>query len=288
MVISATDQHARARAFQELHEGPAAFVIPNPWDLGTARLLAAIGFKALATTSSGMAFALGRQDGAIPRDAVMAHVAGIAAATALPVSADLENGFGDAPEAAAATVRDAAAAGLVGCSIEDASGNPASPIYEHGLAVERIAAAVEAARSLPFPFTLTARAESFLHGRPDLDDTIRRLRAFEQAGAGVLYAPGLGDLDSIRRVCEAVTQPVNVLATPSFTVAELEAAGARRISLGGTLCRAAVRAFLDAARMIHDEGRFAFAAGLPPMSELARSLPARPTATAWTRSDAGV
>lgn len=268
-------QRAKGEAFVRLHEGPGSFVIPNPWDLGTARLLAAAGFQALATTSSGMAFALGRQDGAVPRDAALAHAAGLAAATPLPVSGDLENGFGDAPDEVAATIRAAADAGLVGCSIEDATGDPAQPIYEHQLAVERITAAARAARSLPFPFTLTARAENFLHGRQNLDDTIRRLRAFEAAGADVLYAPGLPSIDAVRRVCGAVTRPVNVLATSAFTVADLEAAGARRISLGGMLCRVAVAAFADAARMIQDEGTFDFAHDLPPLSKLVEALPGR-------------
>ena len=190
----AASQAERARAFRALHERPGAFVIPNPWDVGTARILAGLGFEALATTSAGMAFALGRRDGAVSRDDALAHARTIVGATALPVSADLENGFGDAPETVAETIRLAAGTGLVGGSIEDATGDPDRPIYDRSLAVERIAAAVEAARALPFPFTLTARAENFLHGRPDLDDTIGRLQAFEAAGADVLYAPGLRDL----------------------------------------------------------------------------------------------
>ena len=224
--MSGTDpgtQRAKAERFRTLHEGPSALVIPNPWDIGSARLLAEQGFEALATTSAGLAFTLGRRDGAVTRDEALAHAAAIVTATDLPVSADLENGFGDAPEDAALTIRRAIEVGLVGASIEDASGDPARPIYDHGHSVERVAAAVEAARSAPFPFMLTARAENFLHGSTDLEDTLKRLQDFEAAGAHVLYAPGLPDLEAVRIVCEAVTRPVNVLASPLFTVADLEA-----------------------------------------------------------------
>jgi 2-methylisocitrate lyase-like PEP mutase family enzyme len=255
------DQTAKANLFRTLHQGPGAFVIPNPFDVGTARILAGLGFEALATTSAGCAFSLGRQDGAITRDEALAHAKAIALATPLPVSADLENGFGDAPEAAALTVKLAGEAGLVGCSIEDATGDPARPIYEFAQAVERVAAAVEAARALPFPFTLTARAENFLHGRPDLDDTISRLQAFEGAGADVLYAPGLREVEPIRRVCAALGKPVNVLAglgPKPLTVEQLAAAGVRRISLGSALSRVALGAFLDAAHEIKDRGTFDF------------------------------
>jgi 2-methylisocitrate lyase-like PEP mutase family enzyme len=254
----------RAHAFRALHERPGAFVIPNPWDVGTARILAALGFEALATTSAGMAFALGRRDGAVSREEALAHARAIAEATPLPVSADLENGFGDAPEAVAETLRLAAATGLVGASIEDATGDADRPIYDRSLAVERIAAAVEAVRGLPFPFTLTARAENFLHGRPDLRDTIERLRAFEAAGADVLYAPGLRDVEAIRTVCAAVGKPVNVimgLTGAAFSVDDLAAAGVRRISLGSALSRVALRAFLRAAQEIRERGTFSFAAG---------------------------
>ena len=269
-------QRARAERFRDLHDGPGAFVIPNPWDIGSAHLLAELGFKALATTSAGFAFTLGLRDGAVTRDEALDHAAAIVAATDLPVSADLENGFGPDPEDAATTIRAAIATGLVGASIEDASGDPAQPIYDHGHSVERVAAAVEAARTAPFPFMLTARAENFLHGRADLDDTLKRLQAYEAAGADVLYAPGLPDLDAVRIVCEAATRPVNVLASPLFTVADLESAGATRISLGGTLARVAVHAFLQAARVIRDKGSFAFADHVPPFSALTQSFPGNP------------
>jgi 2-methylisocitrate lyase-like PEP mutase family enzyme len=274
------DQSEKASVFRALHDGPGAFVIPNPYDVGTARILAALGFPALATTSAGCAFGLGRQDGAITRDEALAHARAIALATPLPVSADLENGFGDAPEAAALTVRLAAEAGLVGCSIEDATGNPERPIYDFSQAVERVAAAVEAARSLAVPFVLTARAENLLHGRPDLDDTIARLQAFEAAGADVLYAPGLREVEPIRRVCDAVTRPVNVLAglgaTP-LSVEQLAAAGARRISLGSALSRVALGAFLDAAREIKERGSFTFMSRAVPIKELSTFMLDRPS-----------
>jgi 2-methylisocitrate lyase-like PEP mutase family enzyme len=254
-------QTEKANLFRALHQRPGAFVIPNPFDAGTARILAGLGFEALATTSAGCAFSLGRRDGAITRDEALGHAEAIVGATPLPVSADLENGFGDAPEAVALTVRGAGEAGLVGCSIEDASGDPARPIYDFSHAVERVAAAVEAARSMPFPFTLTARAENLLHGRLDLDDTIARLKAFEAAGADVLYAPGLREVEPIRTVCATVSRPVNVLAglgpTP-LSVAQLAAAGVRRISLGSALSRVALGAFLDAAREIKEQGTFGF------------------------------
>jgi 2-methylisocitrate lyase-like PEP mutase family enzyme len=270
MTMTAT-QAEKATTFRTLHEGPGAFVIPNPYDIGTARILAGLGFQALATTSAGCAFSLGRRDGAITREQALAHARAIVDATPLPVSADLENGFGDAAEAAALTVRLAAAAGLVGCSIEDASGDPARPIYEFAQAVERVAAAVEAARALPFPFTLTARAENFLHGRPDLDDTIRRLQAFEAAGADVLYAPGPHEVEPIQLICSAVNKPVNVLAglgpTP-LAVEQLAAAGARRISVGAALARTALGAFLDAAREIKAQGTFSFTARSASFKEL--------------------
>jgi 2-methylisocitrate lyase-like PEP mutase family enzyme len=269
----APGQSDKARAFRALHEGPGAFVMPNPWDVGTARILAGLGFEALATTSAGLAFALGRRDGegAVSRDEALAHAGVIVDATPLPVSADLENGFGDTPESVAETIRLAADAGLVGASIEDATGDPERPIYDASLAVERIAAAVEAARALPFPFTLTARAENFLHGRPYLDDTIRRLQAFEAAGADVLYAPGLRDLAMIRTVCTAVGRPVNVimgLAGAPFSVDQLAAAGVQRISLGSALARAALGAFLRAAREVKERGTFGFAESAASFAEL--------------------
>ncbi len=267
-------QIEKAKRLQALHAGPKTFVIPNPWDVGTARILAGVGFQALATTSAGLAFTLGRRDGEglVARDEVLAHARAIVGATDLPVSADLENGFADEPEAVAETIRLAAAAGLVGGSVEDATGNARHPIYDHGLAVERVAAAVAAARSLPFPFALVARAENFLHGRPDLDDTIRRLQAFAAAGADVLYAPGLPDLEAIRMVCAAVSpRPVNALAGgrgSALTVASLAAAGVRRISLGSALSRAALGAFLRAAREISEKGTFRFGDDAASFSEL--------------------
>ena len=252
-------QIEKAQRFRSLHQRPGAFVIPNPWDVGTARILAGLGFEALATTSQGYAFSLGKQDGAVGRDAMLAHARQIVAATDLPVSADLENCFGDDPATVAETIRLAAETGLVGGSVEDYSGDPGRPIYDFQHAVERVQAAAEAAHSLPFPFTLTARAENYLHKRPDLDDTIRRLQAFEQAGADVLYAPGPSDMATIKSICSAVSKPVNVLAwQKGFSVKELAAAGARRISLGSVLSRVALGAFLNAAREIRESGTFTF------------------------------
>jgi 2-methylisocitrate lyase-like PEP mutase family enzyme len=266
-------QSDRAHAFCALHRRAGAFVMPNPWDVGTARILAGLGFEALATTSAGLAFTLGWRDaeGAITRDEALAHARTIVEATPLPVSADLESGFGAAPEAVAETIRRAAAAGLVGGSIEDATGDPRRPIYDRAQAVERIAAAAEAARALPWPFTLTARAENHLYGRPDLDDTIGRLQAFEAAGADVLYAPGLRDLDAIRTVCTAVARPVNVvmgLAGAASSVDQLAAVGVRRISLGSALARAALGAFLEAAREVRERGTFGFADRAASFAEL--------------------
>ncbi|WP_066375265.1 isocitrate lyase/PEP mutase family protein [Herbidospora mongoliensis] len=254
------DQHDKGLAFAKLHEA-GTFVLPNPWDAGTARLLAGLGFAALGTTSGGLAFTLGRRDGAglVHRDETLRNIAAIATATDLPVSADLENGFGDTPGDVARTIRLAAEAGAVGGSIEDATGHPDRPVYDFDAAVERVAAAAQAARALPVPFTFTARAENFLYGRPDLDDTIRRLRAFEEAGADVLYAPGLPDAEAVREVCAAVSRPVNVLAAGpvlGLSVAELGELGARRVSLGSALSRAALTATLTAAREIAGEGTF--------------------------------
>ena len=267
------DQTERANAFLALHQRAGAFVMPNPWDVGTARVLAGLGFPALATTSAGLAFTLGRRDGegAVSRAEALEHARTIVDATPLPVSADLENGYGAAPETVAETVRLAAEVGLVGCSIEDASGDPAWPIYDLVQAVERVGAAAEAARSLPFPFILTARAENFLHGRPDLDDTIRRLQAFEAAGADVLYAPGLRELATIRTVCQVVGKPVNVimgLADAPLSVDDLAAAGVRRLSLGSALPRAALGAFLRAAREVGERGTFTFAADAATFADL--------------------
>ncbi len=254
-------QHQKAVRFRGLHEGPAVFVIANAWDGGSARMLAGLGFQALATSSGAQAGTLGRRDGGVTREEALAHCRAIVAATDLPVSADLEKGFGDAPEAAAETIRLAAGVGLVGGSIEDATGDPHRPLYDMGHAVERVAAAVEAARALPFPFTLTARAEGFLRGNPNLDDAIRRLLAFEEVGADVLMAPGLPDLAAVRAVCAALSRPFNFMAGikgRSFPVAELEAAGVRRVSLATSLYRAAVTGLLDAAREVKDRGTFGY------------------------------
>jgi 2-methylisocitrate lyase-like PEP mutase family enzyme len=271
-------QSERAAAFRLLHERPGAFVIPNPWDAGTARVLAGLGFEALATTSSGLAYTLGRRDaeGAVTREEALRSATSIVAATPLPVSADLENGFGDDPETVAETIRMAAATGLVGGSIEDATARPDDPIYPQSQAVKRVEAAVEAARSLTFPFVLTARAENYLYGRRDLDDTVRRLQAYEAAGADVLYAPGLRTIEDVRAVCTAVSRPVNVLAGPNFTVVQLADAGVRRISLGGALSRAALSAFLRAAREVREEGSFHFLEDVVPFADLATFMAGRP------------
>jgi 2-methylisocitrate lyase-like PEP mutase family enzyme len=265
-------QAEKAKRFRALHEGPGAFILPNPWDAGSARILAALGFEALATTSAGFAFSLGRKDGQVTREEALAHCRAIAEASDLPVNADLENCFGDDPKTVAETIRLAAATGIAGGSVEDASGDESRPIYPHSLAVERVAAAVEAARAVGFPFVLTARAENFLHGRADLDDTIRRLRAYAAAGADVLYAPGLTGLEAIRQVCAAVApKPVNVLAGmkgANFPVAELAAAGARRISVGGALARMALGAMIRAAREMKEKGTFTFVEEAAPSAEV--------------------
>jgi 2-methylisocitrate lyase-like PEP mutase family enzyme len=258
------NQSERAVIFQALHQRKQVFVIGNPWDAGSARILASLKYEALSTTSAGLAFSLGRKDGtaAVSRAEALANAKSIVEATTLPVAADLENGYGHAPEDAAETIRQAAAVGLVGGSIEDATGDEAKPIYEFGQAVERIAAAAEAAKSLGFPFMLVARAENYLHGREDLDDTIRRLQAFEKAGAEVLYAPGLTRPEDIRTVCTSVTRPVNVLmglkGAPRLTVKDLGDLGVRRISLGSGFSRTALTAFLHAAREVIDDGTFEF------------------------------
>jgi 2-methylisocitrate lyase-like PEP mutase family enzyme len=272
-------QSEKAKKFRRLHEGPGAFVIPNPWDAGSARMLAVLGYEALATTSAGLAFSLGRRDGEglVTREEVLAHLRQIVEASELPVAADLENGFGDAPEQAAETIRLAAAVGLVGGSIEDATGDPRHPIYDQGYALERVRAAVQAARTLPFPFTLTARAENFLHGRADLEDTIRRLRAFAEAGADVVYAPGLPNLEAIKAVCAAVApKPVNALVgAAGRSVAELAEAGVRRISTGSALHRAAMGAFLNAARELKGKGTFTFLEKAVPFAELSGFMAGR-------------
>ena len=257
----ALSQHDKAVRFQALHQGPKSFVIANPWDAGSARLLAGLGFQALATSSGASAGILGKRDGKVTRDEALAQSRAIVAATDLPVSADLEKGFGDAPLDAAETIRLAAAAGLVGGSIEDATGDKDKPLYDIAHATERVAAAVQAARALSFPFTLTARSENFLRGNPDLDDTIKRLLAYEKAGADVLFAPGLPDLASVKTVCASLSKPFNFMVGikgKSFTVAELEAAGVRRISLATSLYRAAMTGLLDAAREVKDKGSFSY------------------------------
>jgi len=257
--------------FRRLHEEAGTFIIPNPWDIGTARILAALGFRALATTSAGMAFSLGVPEGQASREDVLTHCRAIVAATPLPVSADLEKGFGDSPESAAETIRAAAGLGLAGCSIEDHTGRRDDPIYDFALAVERIEAAAQACRALPHDFVLTARCENFLWGRPDLDDTIRRLQAFEKAGADVLYAPGLHDLGTIRTVCKVLTKPVNVvmgMPGATFGVAELADAGVKRISVGSALARLAFGSFVSAAREMKSEGTFRFSEKAMGFTEL--------------------
>jgi 2-methylisocitrate lyase-like PEP mutase family enzyme len=272
--------HEKAQRFRALHAAPAAFVIPNVWDGGSAALMAQLGYAALATSSSAAAATLGKLDGGITREEALAHAASLAALTALPVAADLENGFGDAPEDAALTIRLAAAAGLIGASIEDASNAAGQPIYEFEHAVARIAAAVQAARAAPFPFVLTARAENFLHGRADLADTVRRLQAFERAGADVLFAPGLPDLEAVRTVCAALRGPVNFMVGmpgQSFSLAELAAVGVKRVSLSTTLYRAAMTGVAAAAREALT-GHFSYVSGLMGGGELGRALKAQSAA----------
>jgi 2-methylisocitrate lyase-like PEP mutase family enzyme len=269
-------QAEKGQTFRALHERDDAFIIPNPWDIGTACLLAHLGFQALATTSAGFAFSVGRRDGKVTRDEVMAHIASVAAATPLPVSADLENGFADDPEIVAETIRLAAAAGAVGGSIEDSTGRRDHPVFEFQHAVERVGAAVQAAHALPFPFTLTARAENYLYGKTDLDDTLKRLQAFQQAGADVLYAPGLATKEDISAVVSSVDRPVNVLVGlpgVEHTRAELAAIGVKRISIGSGLARAAIHAALRAAQEMRDEGTFRFAQNIVTLGEVGDLFP---------------
>ena len=266
-------QAERARSFRALHERPGIFIMPNPWDAGTAKLFASLGFEALATTSLGFASSRGRVDGtlSVTREELIANCREIAAATDLPVNADLENGYADDPDEAAMIIQLAADAGVVGGSIEDATGNPAKPIYDFDLAVKRVAAAARVAHSLPFPFTLTARAENYLHGRADLDDTIHRLQAFAAVGADVLYAPGLRDLETIRRVVAAVQKPVNVVmssADPEITAQQLAEVGVKRISVGGALSRLAFAAVRDAAVAMRDAGTFRWVRDTLPGKDL--------------------
>jgi 2-methylisocitrate lyase-like PEP mutase family enzyme len=272
MTVSQADKAARFRA---LHERPGVFVMPNPWDPGSARVLASLGFEALATSSGASANVLGKRDGEVTRDEGLAHAGAIVAAVDQPVSADLEKGFGDDPSTVGETIRLAAGVGLVGGSIEDATGDASRPVFPLEEAVARVRAAAEAARSLPFPFTLTARAENFLRGVTDLDDTIARLRAYEEAGADVLFAPGLPDLAAVRSVCAAVTKPVNfMVGIPgrSFSVAELEAAGVRRISVATSLYRAAMTGLVAAARELKENGTFGYLDHLVPSRQLADLL----------------
>ncbi|GAA3552321.1 isocitrate lyase/phosphoenolpyruvate mutase family protein [Nonomuraea rosea] len=262
------DQLAKAARFRALHERPEPFLLPNPWDAGTARLLAGLGFEALATTSLGVANVLGRKRA--DRQDILDNCRVISEATDLPVNADLENGYADEPAEAAKMIEAACACGAVGASIEDASGDPRAPIYEFGLAVERVQAAVEVTRGLPVPLVLTARAENLLYGVADLDDTIRRLQAFEAAGADVLYAPGLRTLDQMRAVVSSVGKPVNVVmgfADPAITLEQLAEIGVRRVSIGGALSRLALRSFLDGARQMR-AGRFGFVTEMASLPEL--------------------
>jgi 2-methylisocitrate lyase-like PEP mutase family enzyme len=262
-------QMEKAKLFRALHDRPGAFIIPNPWDAGTAKLLAAIGFEALATTSLGLALTLGGTT--VSRDAILENCRMIAGATDLPVSVDLENCGADEPEAAAEAIVLAAEAGAVGGSIEDSTGDPSRPIHDFTLAVERVHAAVKAARALPIPFVLTARAENLLHGRNDLDDTIRRLQAFEAAGADVLYAPGVRDLATIRTVVSALGKPFNLVmgfADPTLTVDQLSAAGVKRISVGGAMSRFSLAAFLQSAREMKDRGSFTYVKEMVPIKDL--------------------
>jgi 2-methylisocitrate lyase-like PEP mutase family enzyme len=254
-------QADKATRFRELHARTGAFIIPNPWDVGSARILEHLGFEALATTSVGYAYSIGRLDHGVRRDEMIGHAAAMCSATNVPVSADLENGFGDDPATVAETIRLAASAGLAGCSIEDSTNRDADPIYELEYAVDRIRAAVAAARSLTFPFTLTARAENYLHGRQNLADTIARLQAYQDAGADVLYAPGLSKMDDVITLVKSVDRPVNVLAGMQgirFTLAELSAAGVKRVSVGGALSRVALAAMIRAGREMREHGSFTF------------------------------
>jgi 2-methylisocitrate lyase-like PEP mutase family enzyme len=268
-----SSQNDRAEAFAALHRRPGAFVVANVWDAGSARIMAGLGFEALATSSGASANSLGRLDGQVTRDEALAQIRSMANATDLPLSGDLEKGFGDTPEAVATTITVAAQAGLVGGSIEDASGDASRPIYDITLAVERVAAAVAAARALPFPFVLTARCENFLRGNPDLDDTVRRLQAYEQAGADVLFAPLLPSLDAVRTVCASVTRPVNfMVGVPgkSWSIAELEAAGVKRISLATSLYRAAMSGLIAAAQEIREQRTFGYVERLADINRFMR------------------
>jgi len=269
-------QTEKALRFQQLHQRPGTFLIPNPWDIGSARVLARLGFEAFATSSGASAGVLGRRDSRVTRDEALEHAGAIAGATDVPVSADLENGFGDSPEAVAETIRLAAATGIAGGSIEDATRDKDPVIYPIQQAIERIDAAVRAAKSLPFRFTLTARAENFVRGKPDLEDTIKRLRAYEKAGADVLFAPALPDLAAVRAVCAAVSKPVNFMVGirgKSFSVAELAEAGVKRISFASSLYRAAMTGLVKAASEARQSGTFGYLDQTMPTAELNRFFP---------------
>jgi 2-methylisocitrate lyase-like PEP mutase family enzyme len=275
MSAAGLSQFEKGRIFRELHDRDEAFILPNPWDAGTARLLSHMGFAALATTSMGAAFSLGQRDNTLSREQALASAAAIAAAVHVPVSADLENGFGDSPDMVAETIRIAAATGIAGGSIEDATGREDDPIYEIGFAAERMRAAVAAAKALPFTFTLTARAENYLHGRSDLEDTIKRLQAYQEAGADVLYAPGLSAKEDIAAVVKSLDRPVNVLmGMPgvALSLTDLSAMGVRRVSVGGSLCRAALGGLLRAAREMRDDGTFTFGADAASYREISAML----------------
>lgn len=268
-------QQEKSARFRALHQRPGAFVMPNPWDIGSARLLASLGFEALATTSAGFAWTLGRPDGGVSREEALAHCRAICAAVDVPINADLENCFADAPDGVADTIRLAGATGLCGASIEDATGDPARPIYDFDLAVERVRQGVAANIGLPVPMMITARAENFLHGRRDLADTIARLQAFEAAGADVLYAPGLATLEEFKAVISALKRPFNALVgghNADLTTAQIAEAGARRISIGGALARAALGAMMQAAREIKDQGDYTYAKSAMPAGEINKTF----------------
>jgi 2-methylisocitrate lyase-like PEP mutase family enzyme len=268
-------QLAKAEAFKALHQSPGTFIIPNPWDAGSARLLEVLGFKALATSSAGLAFSKGKTDNHLSRAQVLAHLTELTAAATLPISADLENGFGEAPAVVAETIRLAAETGIAGGSIEDSTGVASQPLFDIELAKDRVRAAVEAARALPVPFTLTARAENFFVGRPDLSDTIRRLQAYQDAGADVLFAPGLRTLADIETVVRSVDRPVNVLmgmAGVHITLDQLADLGVKRISVGGSLARTALGAFIRAAQEMRDQGTFTYAEDAIPMATISQML----------------
>jgi len=268
-------QAEKAAALRALHQREGAFIIPNPWDVGTARLCERLGFEALATTSAGFAFSIGKLDNAVGRDRMIQHVGELAEAVDVPVSADLENGYGDAPDEVARTFREAAARGIVAASVEDSTGRSDAPLYVREQAVERVRAAVEAARGLPFDFMVTARAENFLVGRADLSDTIARLQAYQEAGADVLYAPGVSDREDIVALVRAVDRPVNILMSsdgPRYSLAELAELGVKRVSVGGALTRVALDAFLEAARELREHGRFTRLSKAVRSSELSELL----------------